>query len=53
MRFGPDGRYEHNADHPWVRISFEADALKGECVFMVDQSCIQILADGLPPALDN
>jgi hypothetical protein len=50
-QFGPDGRYDDTADHPWVCLSFEAAGLRGECTFKVDQSYIRILVDGLSPAL--
>jgi hypothetical protein len=47
MGFGVREDLIVNVGHTACTISYKVNALSGECIYVVDQSCIQAFADGI------
>lgn len=47
MEFGVREDLIINVGHVACTISYKVNALSGECIYVVDQSCIQAFADGI------
>ncbi len=47
MEFGVREDFIINVGHAACTISYNVNALSGECAYVVDQSCVQTFVDGL------
>jgi hypothetical protein len=47
IEFGVREDFIVNVGHAACTISYKANALSGECAYLVDQSCVQTFVDGL------
>ena len=47
IEFGLRGDFIINVGHVACTISYQVNALSGECAYVVDQSCVQTFVDGL------